>query len=213
VESPFRRSDLTAPGLALIETMLWDGAKFPQLAGHMARLERSARMFGWPCYPGAVRAALSGLPDQAARVRLTLSAKGEVAVTQAPLPPSPPLWRLGLAGSRLVSDDPWLGVKSTRRAVYDAARAALSPGIDEVVFLNERREVCDGSITTVFFDRGQGLRTPPLTCGLLPGVLRAAVLSDGACREEVLPGADLPHVRLWVGNALRGLMPAVWAGG
>lgn len=213
VESPFRSPDLTAPGLALIETMLWDGAGFPRLGGHMARLARSAAMFGWPCDGTAVRAALSGLPARAARVRLTLAAGGVVAVTHAPLPPSPPLWRLGLAGTRLVAGDPWLGVKSTRRAAYDAARAALAPGLDEVVFLNERAEVCDGSITTLFFDRGQGLRTPPLTCGLLPGVLRAALLADGTCREEMLMGDDLPRVRLWVGNALRGLMPAVWARG
>jgi 4-amino-4-deoxychorismate lyase len=73
-----------------------------------------------------------------------------------------------------------------------------------VLFLNERGEVCDGTITTVFFDRGQGMRTPPLACGLLPGVLRA----DLECPEEVLLADDLPRVRLWVGNALRGLIPA-----
>jgi 4-amino-4-deoxychorismate lyase len=213
VESPFRSPDLTAPGLALIETMLWDGAQFPRLAGHMARLERSARMFGWVFDPVRVRAALTELPAQAARVRLTLAAGGEVAVTIAALPPSLPVWRLGVAVARLVSDDPWLGVKSTRRAAYDAARATLAPGVDEVVFLNQRGEVCDGSITTLFFDDGQGLCTPPLSCGLLPGVLRAELLAKGACKEKTLAQDDLPRVRLWVGNALRGLMPAVWAGG
>jgi 4-amino-4-deoxychorismate lyase len=113
----------------------------------------------------------------------------------------------GLGGARLASDDPWLRVKSTRRAAYDAARAALPAGLDEVLFLNERGEVCDGTITTVFFDRGAGLRTPPLSCGLLPGVLRAEM----SVPEEVLLARDLPRVRLWVGNALRGLIPAVWA--
>lgn len=102
--------------------------------------------------------------------------------------------------------------KTTRRAQYDAARAVLPPGIHEAIFLNQRGEVCDGSITTVFFDRGQGLRTPPLASGLLDGVLRAELLATGACREEVLMADDLPRVRLSVGNALRGLMPAVWAG-
>ena len=60
------------------------------------------------------------------------------------------------------------------------------------------------TITNIFFDRGQGLRTPPLRCGLLPGVLRAEL----ACPEEVLTLSDLPRTRLWVGNALRGLIPA-----
>ena len=95
-------------------------------------------------------------------------------------------------------------MKSTRRARHDAARAALPAGMDEAIFLNERGEVCEGSITNIFFDRGQGLRTPPLRCGLLPGVLRAEL----ACPEEVLLADDLGQVQLWVGNALRGLIRA-----
>ncbi len=126
------------------------------------------------------------------------------------LPPAVAEWRLGLAAARLRSADPWLRVKSSRRAVYDAARAGMAPALHDLVFLNERSEVCEGSITNLFFDRGQGMRTPPLASGLLPGVLRAELLAQG-CREEVLMANDLPRVRLWVGNALRGLCPAVWA--
>ncbi|QYK43469.1 MAG: aminotransferase class IV [Paracoccaceae bacterium] len=194
--------------------MLWDGAAFPRIAGHMARLAGSARAFGWPCDRSAVAAALRDAvaPGVARRVRLTLGADGAVAVVATDLPASPAVWRLGLAEARLSSGDPWLAVKSTRRAAYDAARAALPAGCDEVAFLNERGEVCDGTITTVFFDLGRGLSTPPRASGLLPGVLRAGMLEAGQCHEAVLRAADLPVARLWLGNALRGLMPAVWAG-
>ena len=72
--------------------------------------------------------------------------------------------------------------------------------------------VSTGTITTVFFDAGAGLRTPPLACGLLPGVLREEMLDTGQAREAVLRGEDLGRVRLWVGNSLRGLIPAVWQG-
>jgi 4-amino-4-deoxychorismate lyase len=160
-------------------------------------------MLGWGC----PEVAPFG-PPQAARLRLTLDRDGKVEWQVQPLPAAKPAWRVGLAAERLWSADPWLRVKSTRRGAYDRARAGLAEGLDEVLFLNERGEVCDGSITTVFFDRGQGMRTPPLSCGLLPGVLRAGM----AVPEEVLPAADLPGVRLWVGHALRGLIPAVWAG-
>ena len=187
------------PDLRLIETMLWDGSAAPRWPLHLARLQRSAGLLGWDRPDVDARG-----PDHPARLRLTLDRTGR-AEWQISAPPTPsPLWRVGLAGARLRSDDPWLTVKTTRRAAYDAARAALPAGLDEVIFLNERGEVCDGSITTVFFDRGQGMRTPPLSSGLLPGVLR----TDLGCPEEVLSAADLPKVRLWVGNALRGLMPA-----
>jgi 4-amino-4-deoxychorismate lyase len=191
------------PGLRLIETVLWDGARAPRWPLHLARLTRSAGLLGWSC-PEIAPAG----PDHPARLRLTLDRDGVVEWTVAPLPPAKVEWRVGLADERLRSDDPWLRVKSTKRAAYDRARAALPEGLDEVIFLNERGEVCDGSITTVFFDRGQGMRTPPLSSGLLPGVLRAEL----GCPEEVLLGDDLPRVRLWVGNALRGLIQAVWVG-
>jgi 4-amino-4-deoxychorismate lyase len=209
VESAFRQGLLEAPGTRLIETLLWDGSRFPRLAGHLARLTGSALRLGFACDPVAVQAALHAATGTVPRrVRLTLAPDGALAVETAALPAARVLSRLGPAAERLASGDPWLTVKSTRRAAYDRARAALPPGIDEAVFLNERGEVCDGTITTIFFDRGQGLRTPPLACGLLPGVLRAEM----AVPEEVLRSEDLPRVRLWVGNAVRGLIRAEWVG-
>lgn len=194
-----------APGLRLIETMRWDGAAVALWPLHLARLRAGAQALGW----SLPEPDPSGPPGVPARLRLTLDAAGRVETSHAPLPPTASMWRLGLADARLRSDDPWLRIKSSCRAVYDEARAALPAGLDEVIFLNERGEVCDGTITTVFFDRGAGLRTPPVGCGLLPGVLRAAL----ACPEEILPARELSQVRLWVGNALRGLIPAQWVGG
>ena len=211
MESPLR-AGADAPGLRLIETALWDGAACPRLAGHLARLSESAALLGWPCDGDAARPALTGPPGAPARLRLALDRRGGIEVTRAALPPAQTEWRLGLAGARLDSRDPWLRIKTTRRAAYDEARASLPQGVDELIFLNERDEVCDGTITTLFFDRGQGMRTPPLASGLLAGVLRAELLARGACHEENLSRADLPRVRLWVGNALRGLIVARWIG-
>ena len=188
------------PGLKLIETMLWDGATAPRWPLHLARLRHSAGLLGWACPDLAPTG-----PAHPARLRLTLDREARAEWQSAPLPVANPRWRVGLAAERLQSDDPWLAIKSTRRETYDRARSGLPEGLDEVIFLNERGEVCDGSITTVFFDRGKGLRTPPLTCGLLPGVLRAEM----GCPEEVLLAMDLPRVQLWVGNALRGLIPGI----
>ncbi|TAG09758.1 MAG: aminotransferase class IV [Rhodobacterales bacterium] len=198
VESALREGG-RQPGLRLIETMLWDGKTAPRWPLHAARLRESADMLGWSCPVIAPDG-----PAHPARLRLTLDAAGTLEWQVAPLPAAKPVWRVGLAPVRLASEDPWLRVKSTNRAAYDEARAALPLGLDEVIFLNERGEVCDGTITTVFFDRGQGLRTPPCSSGLLPGVLRAEL----ACPEDLLMAEDLPRVRLWVGNALRGLIPA-----
>ena len=206
VESALR-AGAGQPGLKLIETLAWDGAELLRLPLHLARLVRSAQALGWTCDLAQVEAALGrALPATPARLRLTLDAMGQAEVQTADLPARKSEWRVGLALARLSANDPWLGVKSSNRHAYDTARATLPTGLDEVIFQNQRGEVCDGSITTVFFDRGQGLRTPPQSCGLLPGVLRAEM----AVPEELLLARDLPQVRLWVGNSLRGLIPATY---
>ncbi|RWR32064.1 aminotransferase class IV [Sinirhodobacter populi] len=204
VESPLHRAP---DGLKLIETAHWDGATCRFLDRHLARLADGARRLGW--HLPVLRGAFTGPAGRAARLRLLIGADGVASVETAPLPAPVARWHVGLSGERLRSDDPWLRIKSTHRPAYGAARRALPEGLDEVLLLNERGEVCDGSITTVFFDRGAGMRTPPLASGVLPGVLRSEMIARGV-REEVLVPHDLPLVRLWLGNALRGMGEAVF---
>lgn len=202
-------SALYPPGLRLIETILWDGAKFPRLHRHRARLAKSAAEFGFQHDPEAILQSLSPIaPDAPARVRLTLGPGGDIEVTVAAVPKLTLPWRVALARESLCSGNRFLRHKTTERALYDTARAAMPQGIDELIYQNERGEVCEGTITTVFFDLGEGLSTPPVACGCLPGVLRAEMLDGGICREAILPADRLRDAHLWVGNALRGLIPA-----
>ena len=51
--------------------------------------------------------------------------------------------------------------------------------------------------------------TPPLACGLLPGVGRAVALREGRVVEAVLLLADVPRVQGWAFiNSLRGWLAA-----
>ncbi len=205
--------DLIPPDPAsfrVIETFGWDGRRFPRLHRHMARMAVTCARFGIAFDPMQVLVQLDALPDTGPlRIRVTVALDGRVVVTDAAMAQAAAVWHVGIAMERLNASNPWLGVKTTERAVYDRVRGALPAGTDEMLFLNQRGEVCEGTITTLFFDAGQGLCTPPLSCGLLPGILRAELLDSGQCREAVLPEAALGEVNLWVGNALRGLIPAV----
>jgi len=204
VESPFRD-----PALRLIETFGWDGREFVRLARHRDRMAASAAALGFPFRAAGFDAALPALPGAAPlRLRLTLDRAGQFALTQAPLDPAKGGWRVGLAATPVGADDPRLAHKTTDRALYDQTRAALPPGVDEMLFANQRDEVTEGTITTLFFDLGHGLATPPLTCGCLAGCLRADLLDSGRAHEAILHRDDLPRARLWVGNSLRGLISA-----
>jgi 4-amino-4-deoxychorismate lyase len=151
--------------------------------------------------------------DAPLRVRLTLAQDGKSEVTTQPFTPLAPaaVWTVKIAETRLDANDPLLRHKTTRRAVYDAARAEFSRDeADEVILLNQHGQVCEGTITNVFADTGDGiLLTPPLRCGLLPGVLRGELLESGKAREVVLTGNDLRRANaIFVGNSLRGLIRA-----
>ncbi|SCY13806.1 aminotransferase class IV family protein [Paracoccus tibetensis] len=198
------------PDLTVFETMRAEADRSIRLWPlHLARLRRGCAAVGFSLDETAVAQALASLPrGRPLRARLAIDAAGAVALTQAPLPPSPPVWRVVISDERLRSDDPWLGIKSSQRAVYDRARARLKPGADEALLLNERGELCEGTITSLFVAERGLLLTPPLSSGLLPGVLRESLLAAGRAREAVLSPADLAGREVFCGNALRGLIPA-----
>jgi len=120
---------------------------------------------------------------------------------------------LSLALSRYALEDRFQETqyKTTVRDFYDGERARLNAliGADEVIFLNAKNELCEGSFTSIFIEADDGLLTPALSCGLLPSVLRQALINQGKAAEAVLTLKDLTSAKIiFVGNSLRGLMPA-----
>jgi para-aminobenzoate synthetase/4-amino-4-deoxychorismate lyase len=123
-----------------------------------------------------------------------------------PLAPSPgePL-RVKVVPLPVQPEDFRLRFKTTDRSFYDEAR--LASGADEVLFADEKGYLTEGSFTSVFVERDGLLLTPPLSRGLLAGVLRGKLLAEGKAREADLTEADLKGGFL-VGNMVRGLMKA-----
>lgn len=176
---------------------------------HRDRLQRGCAAVGFPLEGRQVQAALNSLPrGQVSRARLSVDATGTVLLRCQPLPPNPGFWQVAMASLRIDSADPWLRIKTSHRRVYDRARAALPAGIDEAILLNERGEVCEGTITSLFLQQGDRLLTPPLTCGLLPGVLRQSLIQSGQAEEALLSPGDLKKGEVFMGNALRRLIRA-----
>lgn len=207
------------PDFQLVETLRCEAGAavaYPRLAGHLERLTRSAAWFGFALDLPAIRKALADLAQALAatrpglhRVRLTLAADGCHTLTHAPLAPEPDARQsICLATERLQSGNPLLRHKITARPVHDRALAmALAGGHFDALLLNEAGQLCEGARSNLFVARAGQLLTPPLACGVLPGVLRAGLLAEGRAREAVLTLADLDDAdALYLGNALRGLV-------
>ncbi|MBM2712293.1 aminotransferase class IV family protein [Mesorhizobium caraganae] len=204
----------------LIETMRWEPSQgFLRFERHLARLYGSAEELGFACDPqrvGEVLANTVGAQQTALRTRLVLRRNGEVTAAAQPYEPlaADKVWRLQLARVRLSSTDTLLRHKTSRRQLYTHARSEyLVTQADEVLLANERGEICEGTITNVFADFGDGvLMTPRLDCGLLPGVLRAELLDEGRVQEAIYSYDELKSAKaIFVGNSLRGLIPATLA--
>jgi para-aminobenzoate synthetase/4-amino-4-deoxychorismate lyase len=198
--------------LELIETLRWSAAEgFVRLDLHLDRMAASAAVFGLSFDRARAIDVLDeatyalALPQQepvAHRLRLTLDETDEIACTTARLGPSKDVWTVAIAGQRLQSTDALARHKINWREAYDVP---VPPGVDELVFLNERGELVEGARTNIFVAREGRLLTPPLSSGCLDGVLRRALLSEGRAEEAVLTPSDLSG-EFHLGNSLRGLV-------
>jgi para-aminobenzoate synthetase/4-amino-4-deoxychorismate lyase len=198
----------------LIETMRFDPQEgIAELERHLARLKRSAEDLEFPFDRHGARndlqAATFRLRDPRA-IRLKVARSGALTIEGRPLPPEQahPV-RVSLTKLPVRSDDFRLRHKTSDRAFYDDARKAS--GAFETLFEDESGSLTEGSFTTLFVPRGGRLLTPPLSRGLLPGILREKLIGEGKAEEADLKAPDLVD-GFYVGNMVRGLMKAELAG-
>jgi para-aminobenzoate synthetase/4-amino-4-deoxychorismate lyase len=211
------------PGFELFETMYATReAGVRHLARHLGRLAASAAWFGFRFDEAALRACIDAQCDSLQaetphRVRLALDKSGAVQIGAALLTPLPD----GEVGLLLAPDhgfaateasDALLHHKTTRRADYDRGwRSAEALGAFDTLFFNERGELTEGGRSNVFVKLARRWWTPPLSSGVLPGVMRGVLLEDKvlSAAERVLTREDVLNAdALLVCNALRGAVPA-----
>jgi para-aminobenzoate synthetase/4-amino-4-deoxychorismate lyase len=193
----------------LIETMRFDPREgLMEIERHLARMKSSADALGFAFDRHGARNELQAATFRlrsGARVRLMLSRSGAISIETSALPEPPQEAIVAIVKLPVDPADFRLRHKTSDRGFYDVARAAA--GTFEVAFADNEGFLTEGSFTSLFVEREGSLLTPPLARGLLPGVLRAKLLESGEAAEAELRAEDLAG-RFYVGNALRGLIPA-----
>ncbi len=191
----------------LLETMRSDAGAIVRREGHVRRLLDSAALFGWPVERAALDVALDAVArehrDGTWRVRLVASREGRIRTTVSPFTPDARMWRVALAGSPIDTRSPLLFNKTTCREVYERARAA-APDADDVLLWNARGELTESTIANLIVEIDGARVTPPVSCGLLPGIFRATLLASGEVTERIVHVDDMQRAtRLWLVNSLR----------
>jgi branched-chain amino acid aminotransferase len=237
----------------VFETMFARQGRVFRLEDHIARLERGLVALSIPVPPLArewvMRAASEA--NAVAGIRLTVTrgsgpgglappadAAPTVVVTVGPLP-SPPV----VAPPDAESEELLIGcaahVASGRRnersitaglktlAYTDSVAALLEArraGANEALFLDTEGHCSEAAASNLFIWTGQELLTPPVSCGALPGITRAAVMqvaeaaglpvAERACGLDELTGA----AEAFLTSSMRGVVPLLrignqWVGG
>jgi para-aminobenzoate synthetase/4-amino-4-deoxychorismate lyase len=182
------------------------------LSRHLSRLASTAQHFGFVCDLGAIRELLiKGAvrqPDPSV-ARLLLSRSGEPELQFRLLPlRNPSILRVSLV--KVDSSDEMLCHKTTARDIYEQARAGMPNDMDALL-TNERGEITETTIANVAVKRGNSWITPRVSCGLLPGTMRAQLLDDGEIEEGLVRLEDLSAGEPFrCFNAVRGAWDALF---
>lgn len=201
------------PGL--IETIRWDDGWY-WLDAHLDRLALSAEYFGHEV-PADLRLKLEALSEKLAgptKVRIELQ-DGSPHITSEPAPirfahgPGPDAAQVSLEidFDPVDANDALFFHKTTDRHAYSTRKARHSS--DDVLLMNEDGHITETSLANVAFLSDGVWRTPPVSDGLLPGVMRQTLLLDGAITEEsITAGEALEAEAVAVFNSVRGWQPA-----
>ncbi|BEI41061.1 bifunctional anthranilate synthase component I family protein/class IV aminotransferase [Polynucleobacter sp. HIN9] len=235
-ECQLKASFLTSlpSGVGIFETIRFDrGCDLNRIANwskHLERLSSSARNLGIQfddeVLQNMVQAAAADLAhDSIHRVRIDLSSTGQLSLSHSIIEKLPGPVQLFWAHEILQGDytpqqltmqshNPLLRHKVSERVIYDAAwHKAVELGGFDALFINEHGHVTEGGRTSVLIreDVNGPWLTPPLSAGVLPGVMRSVILADPSmnAREANLTITQVANANeIMLCNALRGMIPA-----
>lgn len=192
-------SSLLIHGLGLFETLRVSGGVPEFLEHHIRRMSASARFLGLDfSEEGFVSALAEALadrsPDPDWRVRIILfqDELPRYLAHAEPLGPTPESVNLCLSDYRVFSGNPLCQHKTTSRLLYHLAqRGAEAAGFWDAVLLNERGEIAETGRANLLVLVDGELLTPPLSSGVLPGIIRGILMEQGLAREKVITSDDI----------------------
>ena len=84
---------------------------------------------------------------------------------------------------------------------------ALNNGYNEVLFLNEKGFLSEGSMSNIFIVIDKEIYTPSIKCGLLPGIVRNFLIKEYKIIEKELTLEDIMMAdEIFITNSLLGIM-------
>ncbi len=212
----------------LIETILWHPEHgYWLLKEHLLRISGSGAYFIFSCNLKEIERTLleksKGFGSQCMRVRLTLEKDGscQVVATECDEPrhyslpkqlsgSSEHLPQIDFSSDTLEKESVWCFHKTTKRDVYNREYSrAQETGLFDICFCNSEGEVTEGCISNIVICKNGSFYTPPVSSGLLAGVMREHLMRDRErpVVERVLRKEDIRQAdALFLCNSVRGVV-------
>ena len=206
-------------GLGAFETVAVLKNRPVFLERHLERLERAQEFLGIRQQVTAeeVYAYLEGRPTEYGALKIAVSRENKLILPRANHY-TEEVYEKGFAADfskvRRNETSPFTYHKTMNYGdcILEKRRAAAE-GLDELLFLNGRGEISEGTISNVFFVQRGRIFTPEVSCGLLPGILRGYILERCEVTETRIYPEDLEQFEeCFVTNSLMGMMPVLRLG-
>ena len=181
-------------GTGLFETLRTENGSVQFLARHMRRVIASARVLDIPIpdedlIAQAVEELLVSTPHDVGRLRLSFSSDRFIATHEAYLSESAPV--------KVIVSQELCSTVGRQYKVFpysgrlDLLQEATAAGCDEVILIDQDDRVCEGAVSNYAFRIQGQWRTPPITAGILPGVIRALAVEKCGVVVKDLSRADV----------------------
>ena len=194
---------------SLLETLLWTQEEgFFLQERHISRILDSAAYFDFPITKEKLKDYLEQISSaffMPQRVRVWLDQAGNLRHESRPFEMIPvhQALKVCLANSPVDSSNIFLFHKTTQREVYDSARKGFDE-LDDVLLYNELGELTEFTIGNLVVQLNGQLLTPPISCGVLAGTLRAQLVETGQVLERTITIHQLSEcTRIFRVNSIR----------
>ncbi|MEE9430357.1 MAG: aminodeoxychorismate synthase component I [Melioribacteraceae bacterium] len=202
------------PYFELIESLLLENGSYFLLDEHLNRLEQASEHFLFVFDKKSIEKKLNKLKkklkpslEKSYKIKLLLDKWGSVELTSEEIKNKKyDNLKIKISDVKINSKNKFQYFKTTNRVLYDEEfKLAIDEGYDEVIFLNEKDEIAEGSISNIFIKNKTKFITPKISSGILNGIYREHfILNNKNVFEKKLKLNDIVKAdELYLVNSVR----------
>jgi len=185
-------------GTGIFETLRTQDGEIAELTRHMRRAIKAADAFGISMpdeevLRSEIRACLELNPQELGRLRICISHSG-FSVTHDPYEEINTLARLTFHST----SSPAIGEQMKAFPYdwhYQVLDEARNHGFDDAILFNSKNEITETSICNIVFKIDDIWITPPITAGILPGIMRAIAIERVGVTVGNIHVSQMPQIQ------------------